>query len=110
MLTFFIYLSFVYLFIYIYILYIFICVFIHLFIYLFIIQVYNFYFFVMLFILLFFFDMVNFIYVMSICVCVNRTIDGDLQVVLHGSNFWANWHHCILYKTCHSSLPEKEHN
>ena len=45
----------------------------------------------MLFILLFFFDMVNFIYVMSICVCVNRTIDGDLQVVLHGSSFWDSW-------------------
>ena len=36
---------------------------------------------------------------MSICVCVNRTIDGDLRVVLDGSSFWADWHHCILYLT-----------
>ena len=32
---------------------------------------------------------------MSICVCVNRTIDVDLHVVLDGSSFWADWHHCI---------------
>ena len=35
---------------------------------------------------------------MSICVCVNRTIDGNLRVVLDGSSFWADWHHCILYR------------
>ena len=38
---------------------------------------------------------------MSICVCVNRTIDVDLGVVLDGSSFWADWHHCILYSTLH---------
>ena len=63
----------------------------------------------MLFILRFFFDLVIFIYIVSICVCVNRTIDRDLHVLLDGSSFWANWHHYILYSTRHSSLPEKEH-
>ena len=38
---------------------------------------------------------------------VNRTIDGDLRVVLDGSSFWTDRHHCILH---YSSLPEKEHN
>ena len=38
--------------------------------------------------------------------CVNRYIDVDLRVVLDGSSFWADWHHCILYSTHHSSLPE----
>ena len=60
----------------------------------------------MLFILQLFFDLIY----MSICVCVNRTIDGDLHVVLDGSSFWADWHHFSLYSTHHSSLPEKEHN
>ena len=46
---------------------------------------------------------------MSICVCVNQTIDGDFQSVLDRSSFWADWHHCILYSIHHSSLPEKEH-
>ena len=40
---------------------------------------------------------------------MNRTIDGDLHVVLDGSSFWADWHHCILYSTHHSILPEKEY-
>ena len=44
---------------------------------------------------------------MSICVCVNWTIDIDLRMVLDGSSFMADWHHCILYSTHHSSLPEK---
>ena len=35
-------------------------------------------------------------------------IDIDLRLVLDGSSFWADWHHCILYSTHHSSLPEKE--
>ena len=47
----------------------------------------------MLAILRFFFDMVIFIYIMLICVCVNRTIDGDLRMVLDGSSFWADCHH-----------------
>ena len=37
--------------------------------------------------------MVIFHLYMLICVCVNRTIDGDLRVVLDGSSFWADWHH-----------------
>ena len=37
-----------------------------------------------------------------------RTIDVDLGVVLDGSSIWADWHHCILYSTDHSSLPEKD--
>ena len=45
---------------------------------------------------------------MSICVCVNRTIDVDLGVVLGRSSFWADWNNCILYSTHHSSLPEKK--
>ena len=45
-----------------------------------------------------------------LCVCVYQTIDGDLRVVLDGSSFWTDWHHCILYSTHHSSLPEKKHN
>ena len=70
-----------------------------LFIYLFIYLLFRYIiFFVMLYILRFFFDLVIFIYIMSISVCVNRTIDGDLRVVLDGSNFWADWHHCILYQ------------
>ena len=44
---------------------------------------------------------------MSICVCVNRTIDGDLRVVLDGSSFWADWHHCILYSTHHQVYLKK---
>ena len=32
---------------------------------------------------------------MSICVCVNRTIDGDLRVMLDGNSYWTDWHHCI---------------
>ena len=69
----------------------------------------------MLFIFRFFYDLVIFYLYMSICVCVNRTIDVDLGVVLDGSSFWADWHHCILYhcilySTHHSSLPDKEHN
>ena len=52
----------------------------------------------------------SFLFIMSICVCVNRTIDVDLGVVLDGSSIWADWHHCILYSTDHSSLPENEHN
>ena len=31
-------------------------------------------------------------------------------VVLDGSSVWVDWHHCILYSTYHSSLPEKEQN
>ena len=62
--------------------YIFICVFIYLFIYL-LFRYIIFYLFVILYILRFFFDLVIFIYIMSICVCVNRTIDG----VLDGSSF-----------------------
>ena len=42
---------------------------------------------------------------MLICIHVDRTIDGDLRVVLDGSSFWADWHHS--YSTHHSSLPEK---
>ena len=61
----------------------------------------------MLFILRFFFEF-SFIYV-DMCM-LNRTIDGDLHMVLDGSSFWVDWHHCILYSTHHSSLPEKEHN
>ena len=41
----------------------------------------------MLFILRYFFDLVIFIYIMSICVCVNRTIDVDLRMVLDGAVF-----------------------
>ena len=41
---------------------------------------------------------------------MNQTIDVDLGVVLDGSSFWADWHHCILYSTHHSSLPEKTNN
>ena len=101
------YLLIICLFIYIYtciFIYIYLFVYIYIFICVFIIR-YNLFFFVMLFILRFFFDLVIFIYIMSIHVCVNRTIDGDLLVVLDGSSFWADWHHCILYSTRHSSLP-----
>ena len=63
--------------------------------------------FFMLFILQFFFDLTfSFLYV-DMCMC-ESAIDGDLRVVLDGSSFWADWHHCILYSTHHSSLPEKE--
>ena len=52
----------------------------------------------MLFILRFFYDLVIFIYniALSICVCVNRSIDVDLGVVLDGSCFLADWHHMYL--------------
>ena len=49
-------------------------------------------------------------FICRLCVCVNRTIDVDLGVVLDGNSLWADWHHCILYSTHHSSLPDKEHN
>ena len=101
-------------FVYIYI-YLFICVFIYLFIYLFIyifiyyVRYIKFVFF-LCFLSLDFSLIWSFHLYMSICVCVNWTIDIDLRMVLHGSSFWADWHHCILYSTHHSSLPEKEHN
>ena len=47
-----------------------------------------------LFLLSFDFSLIwSFSLYMTICVCVNRTIDGDLRVVLDGSSFWADWHH-----------------
>ena len=59
------------------------------------------------YILQFLFDLVIFIYIMSISVCVNRTIAGDLHVVLDGSSSWAEWHHYILYSTRDSSYLKK---
>ena len=34
---------------------------------------------------------------MSICECVNRTIDVDLRLVLDGSSFLADWHHYMQF-------------
>ena len=102
--------SFVYLFIYIFI-YLCIYSFIYLFIYFYILFRYiNFNFFLCFLSLDFSLIWSFHLYIMSICVCVNWTIDIDLRMVLDGSSFWADWHHCILYSTHHSSLPEKEHN
>ena len=52
----------------------------------------------------------NLFYLFIICLFFIYIICVDLGVVLGGSSFWADWNHCILYSTHHSSLPEKEHN